>query len=47
LLPVDSFFEWQAIKGSRAKPYAIAMKSGQPFALAGIWENWRKPDSGE
>ena len=48
MLPVDSFFEWQAIKGSRAKqPYAIAMKSGQPFALAGIWENWRKPDLGE
>jgi putative SOS response-associated peptidase YedK len=46
LLPVDSFFEWQVVKGSRTKqPYAIAMKSGQPFALAGIWENWRKPAS--
>jgi putative SOS response-associated peptidase YedK len=34
LLPVDSFFEWQAIKGGKAKqPFAIAMKSGAPFAL--------------
>jgi putative SOS response-associated peptidase YedK len=44
LLPVDNFFEWRAIKGQKAKqPYAIAMKSGEPFALAAIWENWRVP----
>jgi putative SOS response-associated peptidase YedK len=48
LLPVDNFFEWRAIKGARAKqPYAIAMKSGQPFALAGICENWQKPGTEE
>ena len=48
LLPIDNFFEWRAIKGARAKqPYAIAMKSGAPFALAGIWENWQKPGSNE
>ena len=48
LLPIDNFFEWRAIKGARAKqPYAIAMKSGQPFALAGIWENWQKPGTEE
>jgi putative SOS response-associated peptidase YedK len=35
LLPIDSFFEWKAIKGARAKqPYAIAMKIGEPFAVA-------------
>ena len=44
LLPVDNFFEWKAIKGANAKqPYAIGMKSGEPFALAAIWENWQKP----
>jgi putative SOS response-associated peptidase YedK len=46
LLPVDNFFEWRAIKGAKAKlPYAIAMKSGEPFALAGVWENWQDPGS--
>jgi putative SOS response-associated peptidase YedK len=40
-VPVDGFFEWRVIKGQRAKlPYAIAMKDGAPFGLAGIWENW-------
>ncbi len=48
ILPVDGFFEWRAITGARAKqPYAIAMKDGSPFGLAGIWENWRDPNTGE
>ena len=48
IVPVDGFFEWKAIKGQKAKqPYAIAMKDGAPFGLAGIWENWKEPASGE
>src|SRR5262249_20982247 len=48
IVPVDGFFEWKAIKGQKAKqPYAIAMKDGAPFAIAGIWENWKEPASGE
>ena len=47
-MPIDGFFEWRAIKGTRAKqPYAIAMKDGSPFDLAGLWENWRNPTTGE
>ncbi len=46
IVPVDGFFEWKAIKGQKAKqPYAIAMKDGSPFGIAGIWENWRDPAS--
>src|SRR5262245_22877976 len=48
IVPIDGFFEWRAIKGARAKrPYAIAMKDGSPFGLAGLWENWRNPNTGE
>ena len=48
IVPVESFFEWRAIKGARAKqPYAVAMKDRTPFAIAGLWENWRHPQSGE
>jgi putative SOS response-associated peptidase YedK len=48
LLPIDNFFEWKAIKGQKAKqPYAIAMKSGEPFALAAIWERPATPGSDE
>jgi putative SOS response-associated peptidase YedK len=48
LLPIDGFFEWKAIKGSKTKqPYALAMKDRSPFAVAGIWENWTRPDTDE
>src|SRR6202048_3267363 len=48
LVPIDNFFEWRAIRGLKPKqPYAIGMKGGEPFALAGIWENWQRPATGE
>jgi hypothetical protein len=47
-LPVDGFYEWEAIKWQRAKqPYAIAMKDGSPFGIAGLWENWKDLASGK
>ena len=48
LLPIDNFFEWKAIKGEKAKlPFAIGMQSGEPFAVAAIWESWQKPGTEE
>lgn len=48
IVPVDGFYEWKAIRGQKAKqPDAIAMKDGSPFGIAGLWENWKDPASGE
>ena len=48
LVPVDNFFEWAKVKGKGPKqPYAVALRSGEPFALAGIWESWRPPETDE
>jgi putative SOS response-associated peptidase YedK len=48
IVPVDGFFEWRAIRGAgRKQPFAIAMKDGSPFGLAGLWENWRNLNTGE
>jgi len=48
IVPVDGFYEWQAIRSHKAKqPYAIAMKDGNPFGIGGLWENWKDPRSGE
>jgi hypothetical protein len=45
---LPTFREAYPIKGQKAKqPYAIAMKDGTPFGIAGIWENWKDPSSGE
>jgi hypothetical protein len=46
LLPVDGFFEWKKV-GKEKRPYMIAMADGEAFTLAGLWENWKDPDSGE
>src|SRR5436189_134604 len=45
--PVDGFYEWKPIKGRGKQPFAIAMKDGSPFGIAGIWENWKHPSTGE
>src|SRR3954453_1344943 len=48
IVPIDGFFEWMAIKGAKVKqPYAIAMQDRFPFGLAGLWENWKNPATGE
>jgi putative SOS response-associated peptidase YedK len=30
----------------KKQPFAIAMKDGQPHALAGLWERWKNRKSG-
>lgn len=39
LVPVDSFYEWQAIEGQKTKqPWRIGLKGGGVFAFAGLWQ---------
>jgi putative SOS response-associated peptidase YedK len=41
----DGFYEWQAGAGRRTKtPFYIRLKSGGPFALAGLWDRWHTPE---
>jgi putative SOS response-associated peptidase YedK len=46
LVPADGFYEWQKIDG-RKQPVRIQRKDGGVFAMAGLWERWKKPDGGE
>lgn len=43
LVPADGFYEWKT-EGWQKQPYYFSMKSGEPFALGGVWETWRAPD---
>jgi putative SOS response-associated peptidase YedK len=48
LIFADGFFEWQPKEGSKSKvPHFIKLKSGRPFAFAGLWERWNSPDGSE
>lgn len=43
LIPADSFYEWRRLNGSR-RPMRIMLKSGEPFAFAGLYETWKDPE---
>ncbi|MDD5409795.1 MAG: SOS response-associated peptidase [Methylobacter sp.] len=48
LIPADTFYEWQAIAGSKVKqPWLIALRDREPMAFAGLWERWRSPEGEE
>jgi len=54
LILADGFYEWQTPTtnasqvGSKVKiPHYIRLKSGRPFAFAGLWEDWRQRMPGQ
>jgi len=47
LVVADGFYEWQKIGEKDKQPRFITLKDNQPFAFAGVWENWRPRDGGE
>ncbi|UCE59119.1 MAG: SOS response-associated peptidase [Phycisphaerales bacterium] len=45
LVVADGFYEWQKVEGRKRKqPYHIRLNDGRPFAFAGLWERWERPD---
>jgi len=51
LIPADGFFEWKKVPGQEGEkpskvPHWIHRKDGAPFAMAGLWEEWR-PKEGD
>ncbi len=40
LIPADGFYEWRKEPDGTKTPMYIQMKSGEPFAFAGLWEEW-------
>lgn len=43
LIPADGFYEWKT-DGQCKQPFYISLKTGEPLAMAGLWESWRQPD---
>jgi putative SOS response-associated peptidase YedK len=46
LVLADGFYEWHR-EGEVKVPYFISLASGEPFAFAGLWENWKSRESEE
>jgi putative SOS response-associated peptidase YedK len=46
LVLADGFYEWKK-EGDGKTPYFISLQSGEPFAFAGLWEQWQAKESDE
>jgi putative SOS response-associated peptidase YedK len=45
LIPADAFYEWQKL-GKGKQPWLLRMRGAHPFAFAGLWSQWKNPESG-
>jgi len=46
LVLTTGFYEWQA-RGKEKQPYYISVKDSEAIALAGLYDNWTNPVTGE
>jgi putative SOS response-associated peptidase YedK len=48
LIPADGFYEWPEGPGGRKgkQPMYVRLTTGEPFAFAGLWDEWRPPEAG-
>ncbi len=47
LIPATGFYEWKREGPKRKIPHLVGMRDGRLFAMAGLWERWTDPASGE
>ena len=48
IIIADAFYEWEKQEATSKKiRHTIKMKSGEPFALAGLWDTWTDKTTGE
>ncbi len=48
IVPVSAFFEWRAIPGEKKKQkLRFTSPEEHPLAVAGLWEHWTRPETGE
>lgn len=43
LVMASGFYEWRKITPKEKQPYYIALTSGDPMPMAGLWEVWKNP----
>ncbi len=49
LVLADGFYEWGPTSQPRGRrsPFWVSLRSGEPFAMAGLWSRWRSPEDPE
>ncbi len=47
MIPATGYYEWQKRDDNTKQPYWIGRKDKQPFAMAGLYEDWADTETGE
>uniref|UniRef100_A0A7C2NT10 Abasic site processing protein n=1 Tax=Schlesneria paludicola TaxID=360056 RepID=A0A7C2NT10_9PLAN len=43
IVPASGYYEWPETKSQVKQPWHFYRKTGEPLALAGLWERWMSP----
>ncbi len=46
IVPASGYYEWRPAEGGK-QPYFISAASGEVLSIAGLWDQWKDPESGE
>jgi putative SOS response-associated peptidase YedK len=46
LLPASGYYEWHTV-GKEKQPYYFTRRDGAVMTLAGLWDEWRNPETNE
>ncbi len=47
LVPASGYYEWYKTQGKAKQPFFITTKDRSVLAMAGLYEFWKQPDTGE
>lgn len=47
LIVADGFYEWKRLSAKEKIPHLIGLGDGKPFGMAGLWERWTDPATGD
>ncbi|MCA9567712.1 MAG: SOS response-associated peptidase [Myxococcales bacterium] len=47
LIVADGYYEWKRLSKTEKIPHLMRIDGGGPFAMAGLWSQWRDPETGE
>ena len=46
IVPASGYYEWRAVEGGK-QPYFISTADGAVLSIAGLWDEWKDPETGE
>ena len=46
IVPASGYYEWHAAEGGK-QPYFISVAEGAVLSIAGLWDQWKDPETGE